>query len=136
MLNESALKKWFKFELAKINSGIVIKKRSLKELLMEEVPQTKAKDESIYYFNKDALFHLKKDLPGALHWILLPINIYISLDTRSSVYVADTTSLTVLKSLSEIPLDAELSDGRYWMGKAIILDLMKRRPSIIQLIRY
>jgi uncharacterized protein (UPF0216 family) len=136
MLKESAMKKWFKFEMAKINSGIVTKKRCLKELLDEEVPQTKAKDESVYYFNKDALLELRNELPKDMHSIMLPINLYISLDTRSSVYIADLPSLTVLKNLGEVPKDSELTDGRYWMSKALILDLMKRRPSIIQLIRY
>jgi uncharacterized protein (UPF0216 family) len=136
MLKESAMKKWFKFEMAKINSGIVTKKRSLKELMEEEVPQTKAKDESIYYFNKDALLDLKNGLPKDMHSIMLPINFYISLDIRSSVYIADKPSLFALKYLGEVPHDAELVDGRYWMSKTLILDLMKKRPSIIQLIRY
>lgn len=136
MLNESAMKKWFKFEMSKINSGIVINRRSLKELLEEEIPQTKAKDESVYYYNKNALLDLKNELPKDMHSIMLPINFYISIDTRSSVYIADKSSLSVLKYLGEIPHDAELADGRYWMSKILILDLMKKRPSIIQLIRY
>ena len=136
MLNESAMKKWFKFEMAKINSGIVTKKRSLKELLKEKVPQTKAKDECIYYFNKNALFDLKNELPKDMHSIMLPINFYISLDIRSSVYIADKPSLSVLMYLGEVPHDAELTKGRYWMSKTLILDLMKKRPAIIQLIRY
>jgi uncharacterized protein (UPF0216 family) len=136
MLKESAMKKWFKFEMAKINSGIVINKRSLKDLLEEEVPQTKAKDESVYYFNKDALLELKNESPKDMHSIMLPINFYISLDTRSNVYIADKPALSVLKYIGEVPHDAELVDGRYWMSKALILDLMKKRPSIIQLIRY
>ncbi len=136
MLNESAMKKWFKFEMAKINSGIVTKKRSLKELLKEKVPQTKAKDECIYYFNKDALHELENELPKDMHSIMLPINFYISLDIRSSVYIADKPSLSVLKQLGEVPHDAELAEGRFWMSKTLILDLMKKRPTIIQLIRY
>jgi uncharacterized protein (UPF0216 family) len=130
------MKKWFKFEMAKINRGIVINKRSLDELLEEEVPQTKAKDDSIYYFNINALLDLKRELPKDEHSIKLPLNLYISLDTRSSVYIADLPSLNVLKSLGEVPKDSELTDGRHWISKALILDLMKRRPSIIQLIRY
>jgi uncharacterized protein (UPF0216 family) len=136
MFKESAMKKWFKFEMAKINRGIVINKRSLDELLEEEVPQTKAKDDSIYYFNINALLDLKRELPKDEHSIKLPLNLYISLDTRSSVYIADLPSLNVLKSLGEVPKDSELTDGRHWISKALILDLMKRRPSIIQLIRY
>ena len=131
MLKESAMKKWFKFEMAKINSGIVINKRSLKELLEEEVPQTKAKDDSIYYFNKNALLNLKRELPKDEHSIMLPINLYISLDTRSSVYIADLPSLTVLKSLGEVPKDSELIDGRHWISKALILDFLFRYPSLV-----
>lgn len=136
MIKESAMKKWFKFEMARINSGIVIKKKELKELVKEECPQTVAKDESVYYFNKDALLRLEKELPEKLHSIKLPISFYISLDVRGSTYVGDNSSLMVLKHLGEAPEDAKLIDGRYWIGKALANDLMKRYPTIIQFVRF
>ena len=40
MLNESAMEKWFKFEMVKVNSGIVVKKKTLYELVLEETPKT------------------------------------------------------------------------------------------------
>lgn len=136
MIKESAMKKWFKFEMTKINSGIVTKKKALKELVKEENPQTVAKDGSVYYFNKDALLNLERLLPKEVHSILLPISFYTSLDVKGNVYVAEKSSLTALKHLGEVPKDAELVDGRYWIGKALANDLMKRRPTIIQFVRY
>ena len=136
MIKESAMKKWFKFEMARINSGIVTKKKALKELVKEDCPQTVAKDGSIYYFNKDALLRLEKDLPEKLHTIKLPISFYISLDVRGSAYVGDNSSLMVLKHLGEAPDDAKLIEGRYWMSKILVTDMMKRFPTIIQFIRY
>ena len=44
MLNESAMEKWFKFEMAKVNSGIVLKKKSLRDLVSEEKPKTERKE--------------------------------------------------------------------------------------------
>jgi uncharacterized protein (UPF0216 family) len=136
MLKESAMEKWFKFEIAKINSGIVTKKKSLKELVLEASPQTEAKDGSIYYFNKDALNNLAKELPENMHSITLPISFYFSFDVKGSVYVAEKKSLLALKHLGEVPKDAELVDGRCWISKSLIIDMMKRRPSIIQFVRY
>ena len=63
MLKESAMEKWFKFEIARINSGIVTKKKSLSELTEKKTPSCEAKDESIYYFNKEALCRLKNEQP-------------------------------------------------------------------------
>ena len=136
MLKESAMKKWFKFEMARINSGIVIKKKALKELVKEKAPQTVAKDGSVYYFNKDALLKLETLLPKNMHSIMLPISIYTSLDVSGSVYVAEKASLSALKHLGEVPKDTELVDGRYWMGKSLVTDMMKRLPTIVQFVRY
>lgn len=136
MLKESAMEKWFKFEIAKINSGIVTKKKALKELVKEKNPQTMAKDGSVYYFNKDSLLRLEKRLPEDMYSIRLPISFYLSFDVKGSVYVAEKASLSVLKHLGEVPKDAELVDGRFWMSKSLVTDMMKRRPSIIQFVRY
>ena len=136
MLKESAMEKWFKFEMARLNSGIVTKKKALSELVGAETPKTEAKDGSVFYFNKDALLRLEKELPDELHSIMLPISFYTSLDVRGNAYIADRASLVVLKHLGEIPNDAELMDGRYWLGKALVPDMMKRRPTIIQFVRY
>ncbi|UCG70810.1 MAG: DUF61 family protein [Thermoplasmata archaeon] len=136
MIKESAMEKWFKFEIAKLNSGIVTKKKALKELAREKNPQTVAKDGSIYYFNKDSLLKLEKELPENMHSIRLPISFYFSFDVKGSVYVAEKKSLSVLKQLGEVPKDVEFVDGRYWISKVLATDLMKRRPSIIQFVRY
>jgi uncharacterized protein (UPF0216 family) len=135
MLNESAMEKWFKFEIARLNSGIVTKKKPLKELLKEENPKIDAKDGSIYYFNKDTLLRLEKDLPSQSQSIRLPISFYTSLEVRGNAYVADRQSFVALKHLGEIPDNAELVEGRYWMGKTLVTDMMKRRPTIFQVVR-
>ena len=136
MFKESAMEKWFKFEIARLNSGIVTKKKALKELVGEKNPQTVAKDGSIYYFNKDSLLKLERELPEDMHSIRLPISFYLSFDVKGSVYVAEKKSLSVLKYLGEVPKDAEFVDGRYWVSKVLATDMMKRRPFIIQFVRY
>lgn len=136
MFNESALKKWFKYEMGKINSGIVIKKKSICELAKTDSPRTQTKDGSTYYFNNTVIEDLAKMLPENLQTIKLPISIFASLDVRSSVYVAEKPSLQLLKQLGEVSENASLIQGKYWMGKAIARDIMKRYPTMIQFIRY
>ncbi|UCE35972.1 MAG: DUF61 family protein [Thermoplasmata archaeon] len=136
MLKESAMEKWFKFEIAKINSGIVTKKRPLGELTEEKTPITEAKDGSIFYYDKKALYCLKNELSKDKHSIMLPISMYFSLDVKDMVYVADKLALSVLKRLGEVPKDAELDNGRYWMSKTLANDMIRRRPTIIQFVRY
>jgi uncharacterized protein (UPF0216 family) len=135
MMNESAMEKWFKFEIARLNSGIVTKKKPLNELVKEESPKVEAKDGSIYFFNKDALLKLKNDLPESSHSIRLPISFYTSLEVKGSAYVADIQSFVLLKHLGEVPKNAELVEGRYWMGKTLLTDMMKRRPTVFQVVR-
>ena len=130
------MEKWFKFEMAKVNSGIVIKKRPLSELVKEELPKTEAKDGSVYYFNKDALLKLERELIGEMHSLRLPISFYTSLDVKGSAYVADKASLLALKYVGELPDDAELVDGRYWVSKILVMDMVRRRPTLIQFVRY
>lgn len=136
MLNESAMKKWFRFEMGKINSGIILKKKKLVELAGSESPKTETKDGSAYYFDAKVIKELWKVLPETLHTTKLPLSLYSSLDVRGSVYIAERTSLDLLKHLGEVPNDANLMDGKYWMGKSIAKDIMRRYPTILQFVRY
>jgi len=136
MLNESAMEKWFKFEMTKVNTGIVVKKRPLKELVMEEKPKTEAKDGSVYYFNEKALQELRDALPNDKHSLRLPISFYTTLDLSGKAYIADKPSFQALKLLGELPEKSELVDGRCWLGKVLVLDMIKRWPTLIQFVRY
>ena len=136
MLNESAMKKWFKFEMGRINSGIVTKKKKLCDLMGSDHPMTQTKDGSIYYFDSDVIKRLGKILPEKLHDVQLPLSLYASLEVRGNVYIAEVSSLSFLKHLKEVPKNAELVDGKYWMGKTIAKDIMRRYPTMIQFVRY
>jgi uncharacterized protein (UPF0216 family) len=136
MLNESAMKKWLRFEMGKISSGLVIKKKPLCDLVKSQSPEVKTKDGSVYYFNSAAICELNMKLPEELHSILLPISVYASYDVKGMVAIADTTSFLALKHLGEIPDNARLNEGKYWMGKTLANDIMKRYPTILQIIRY
>ena len=136
MLNESAMEKWFKFEMAKVNSGIVVKKKTLSELVLEETPKTETKDGSVFYFNKDALSKLRDVLHIDMHSLRLPISFYTSLDVAGSAYIADKPSFVALKVLGEFPKTAEFVEGRCWLAKILVMDMIKRWPTLIQFVRY
>ncbi len=136
MLNESAMEKWFKFEMSKVNSGIVIKKITLSELVLEKTPQTETKDGSVFYFNKDALSKLQDTLPSDMHSLMLPISFYTSLDITGSAYIADRPSFVALKVMGEFPEAAELIEGKCWLSKVLVMDMIKRWPTLIQFVRY
>lgn len=136
MLNESAMKKWFKFEMGRINSGIVIKKKTLDDLAGSDSPKTQTKDKSEYYFDSKVINKLAEELPEHMHTIMLPLSLYSSLEVRGSVYIAEKSSLDLLIHLGEVPGDATLLDGKYWMGKLIAKDIMVRYPTMMQFVRY
>jgi uncharacterized protein (UPF0216 family) len=136
MLNESAMKKWFRFEMGKINSGIVTKKRRLCDLADSDSPRTQTKDGSEYYFEPKIIKMLWEVLPENLQTTLLPLSLYSSLEVRGSVFLAEKSSLDILKHLGEIPNNSELIEGKYWMGKTIAQDMMRRYPTMMQFLRY
>ncbi len=136
MFNESAMKKWFRFEMGKINSGIVTKKKRLSDIADSDSPRTQTKDGSTYYFDPDVIKRLWKIVPKKLHDVQLPISLYSSLEVRGNVYIAEVSSLNVLKHLEEIPKNAQLVDGKYWIGKTIARDIMRRYPTMMQFVRY
>lgn len=136
MLNESAMEKWFKFEMSKVNSGIVIKKKPLSELVLEETPKTETKDGSVFYFNKNTLSKLQDTLPTDMHSLRLPISFYTSLDVTGSAYIADKPSFEALKVMGEFPKVAELIEGKCWLSKILVMDMIKRWPTLIQFLRY
>ena len=114
----------------------MLKKKSLSDLVEEDLPKAITKDKSEYYFNVAAVRRLENDLPLNMHSLLLPISFYVSLDISSSVYLVDTPSLSALEHLGEVPERAELVDGKYWISKVLVSDTMRRWPTIFQLIRY
>jgi uncharacterized protein (UPF0216 family) len=136
MLNESAMEKWFKFEMSKVNSGIVINKKPLSELVLEDKPKTETRDGSVFYFNKDAISKLQGTLPTDMHSLKLPISFYTSLDVAGSAYIADKPSFMALKAMGEFPKVAELVEGKYWLSKILVTDMIKRWPTLIQFVRY
>ena len=95
-----------------------------------------AKDGSVYYFNNEALGKLKEALPNEMHSLRLPISFYTSLDVSGNAYIADKPSFEALKHLGEFPKKSELVEGRCWLGKVLVLDMIKRWPTIIQFVRY
>jgi uncharacterized protein (UPF0216 family) len=136
MLNESAMKKWFRFEMGKINSGIVVNKEPLRKLAGSDFPMTQTKDGSAYYFDAKVIKKLAEELPEPMQTTRLPLSLYSSLEVRGSVYFAERSSLDMLKCLGEVPKNAYLIDGKYWMGKTIAKDIMRRYPTVLQIVRY
>ena len=118
-MNESAFKRWLKYEMGRMNSGVVTKQKALEELLKEEKPTALTKDGSVHYFDKSILLDLKNLLPDELQELILPITFYNTTEDKNNSYLTDKTALSMLGHLNEVLADAELVEGKYWMSKVL-----------------
>lgn len=135
-MKESSFKRWLKYEIGRMNSSVVTKQKALKELFKEEKPTALTKDGSVHYFDKSILLDLKNLLPDELHELKLPITFYNSIEDKNNSFLTDITALSMLKHLDEVLSDAELVEGRYWMSKALARDLIRRYPTLFQIVTY
>jgi uncharacterized protein (UPF0216 family) len=133
--DEPVLKRWMNLEISKINRGIVAERKSLRDLAGMDRPIVATKGRGEYLFKKETLISLKAKLPDTLSGRLrLPVLCYFDSSVGDSCFITDHQAVEGLKLLGEISSMREMTDGRLWIGKTIIFDIMGKYPSFIQIV--
>lgn len=133
--DESVLMRWMKLEIGRINEGMVVERKTLSTLLTEEIPSARTRSGNPYYFDNVILQILGGRLPKEIKDTLrLPISLFFDIDVRDSYFLTDPVAAEALKSLGELSTLRELRNGRLWVAKPIIHTLMKKYPTILQIV--
>lgn len=133
--DDSALMKWMRLEVGKINKEIVADRKSLSQLLGEEVPSSKTKGGNEHLFDKEVLSVLEEELPEELHRRLrIPILFFLDNRVEDSCFLNDENAVKALQIMGEISKSRSLNKGKLWVGKSIGYSIMRKYPTAIQIV--
>lgn len=133
--DDSIINRWMRMEIGKINNGIVTSRKTLSQLLKENKPSSKTKDDREYFFKKKTINELGKKLPENIQDRLkLPILFFFDMQVDDSCYLNDKIALEALQTLGELGYKREFNKNRLWVGKAIAYSLKIKYPTAVQIV--
>jgi hypothetical protein len=133
-MDESVLRRWMSLEMGKVNDGVVSARKSLEELLAEEKPSAVTRGGKPYRFDKNVIHALGKALPAPIHRRLrLPMIFFFDMEVADSCFLADAAALEALQALGDLSGQREMQAGRAWVGRAIVFSIIRKYPSVVQI---
>ncbi len=133
--DESVMKRWMQMEMSRINESIVIERKTLAMVCKEESPSARTKSGKEYPFNHQALKTLWDQVPPDIRDRLkVPLLFHFDMDVPDSCYITDEVAIKALQSLGEISLLRTPQKGRVWVSRAIVYAMMRKYPTIIQIV--
>jgi uncharacterized protein (UPF0216 family) len=121
-------------EMKRINAAVVIERKTLAVLHTEESPSAKTKGGKEHFFNRVALDLLWEQLlPNLRDRLRLPILFYSDMDVPDSCYLTDEIAVKALQILGEISLLRISRKGKVWVSRPIVYAMMRKYPSLIQI---
>ena len=133
--DESVLSRWLGMEITAINRGVVKERKSLSVLLGETAPQSITKMGGPYVFRKGVLAKIAEKIPNNLHKnLMLPIFFYCSADVPDSCSCPDAVAFEVFRILGEISSMRTMEKGKFWVSRAIVYDIARKYPTVIQIV--
>ncbi len=133
--DEAVLMRWMRLEIGKINAGIVADRKTLRRLLEEETPSSMTKGGDEYRFDTAVITEFGERLPQELHRRLkLPIFFYFDMTVMDSAFLADEAAAEALRHLGAISHLRRMREGKLWVARPIVYDMMHRYPTVIQVV--
>jgi uncharacterized protein (UPF0216 family) len=134
-ITDESVLSWMGLEIAKMNEGVVMQRKSLAVLLAEKDPLSITKKGDAYPFDPSVIATLGKALPEDLQRRLrLPVLFYASLDVPDSCIYPDETALTALQLLGEVSTLRTFEGGRFRVSHPIAYANMKKYPTAVQIV--
>jgi len=122
-------------EIGKINKEIVAERKPLSQLLKEEIPSSETKGGDKHLFDKNILSVLEEQLPAELHGKLrLPILFFLDNRVADSSFLSDENAARALQILGELSKSRSFNKGRLWVGKSIAYSIMRKYPTVVQIV--
>ncbi len=133
--DESVLRRWMQLEIRKINATVVVERKTLTALCNEEFPSAPTKEGKDHVFNRDALRLLWRQIPPDIRdRVRLPLLFYSDMDVPDSCYLTDEFAVRALQVLGEISMLRVLREGKVWVSRPIVYAMMRKYPSLIQIV--
>jgi uncharacterized protein (UPF0216 family) len=133
--DESVLLRWMKLEIGKINESIVVERKTIIQLLTEGHPSASTKGGKEHFFDIGVVRIFEKSLPKGLHSRLrLPILFYFDPEVTDSCYLTDEMAVEALELLGEISPLRTLREGKLWVSRVLVYELIRKYQTAIQIV--
>jgi len=125
--------RWISLELGRVNSGLVIEKKSLTRLLGEAEPACRTREGDLHPFDPQALARfasvLTRDQADALR---LPLTLTVRGDSDDAV-LTDEIGAKALRDVEKFDQAFRFRDGRMAVPHSLAIDLVRRHGGVLQL---
>jgi uncharacterized protein (UPF0216 family) len=133
--DESVMIRWMQLEISRINAEVVVDRKTLSALRREESSSAITKGGKEHVFNRDVLRSLQEQIPPEIQERLkIPILFYFDMDVPDSCYLTDEIAVRVLQELGEISLLRTPRKNKIWVSRPIVYAIMRKYPSVIQIV--
>lgn len=131
--DEGVFRRWMRFELDTLHSGLVTQRRPLADLLREARPSAPARG-GAHAFEPAELQRLAAKLPTELHFsVRLPFQLYVDTELEDSLVVQDRAAAEALAVLGFVHVEPD-TQGRVWLARAVGLQLLRDWPTCAQFV--
>ncbi|NTV00347.1 MAG: DUF61 family protein [Methanoregulaceae archaeon] len=121
-------------EMGRINDGVVVERPRLFSIITSDRPVAITRGGKEYRFNAAVLRKLDEKLPpGIKEALKVPIIFYFDSNVADSCFLTDGVALESLQVLGELSRMRTMNEGKLWVGRAIVYSLMRKYPSVIQI---
>ena len=127
------LDRWISLELGRLNSGLVVEKKSLTRLLGESDPACRTREGDLHPFDPQALARfasvVTRDEADALR---LPLTLTVRGDSDDAI-LTDELGAKALRAVEKFDQAFRFRDGRMAVPHSLAIDLVRRHGGVLQL---
>lgn len=125
--------RWIASQLGRLNAGLVVKKKSMAQLLEEAEPACETREGDRHSFDRAALVRLAALLtPAEAASLRLPITLLVSGESDTA-YLTDEPAAKALRALENFGPAFPFRDGRMGVPHSLAVDLVRRNGGAVQL---
>ena len=125
--------RWISLELGRLNSGLVVEKKSLTRLLGESDPACRTREGDPHPFDPGALARfasvLAREEADALR---LPLTLTVRGDSDDAI-LTDELGAKALRAVEKFDQAFRFRDGRMAVPHSLAIDLVRRHGGVLQL---
>jgi len=125
--------RWISLELGRLNSGLVVEKKSLTRLLGETEPACRTREGDLHPFAPNALARfasvLARDEADALR---LPLTLTVRGESDDAI-LTDELGAKALRAVEKFDQAFRFRDGRMAVPQSLAVDMVRRHGGVLQL---
>lgn len=133
MFDDRRVEKLIDLEMGVLHQGLVVKRKSLQDLLGEEEPRCVTREGKDHVFDRESLEALAAvTTPEERGKLRLPITFRFHADLRNETSLDDETAAGVLRRLEGLGKAYPFREGRMWIPYSLALQLLLKYPTVFQ----